>query len=147
VVAAFGTALWAAQGRAGLLPFPQVTAIALPHLSAKGGGRCAFRARFIDHDARNADEILRLVDLCLRILGTEEAPGLEIRLSEDAQVDATLARLEDLAGRHPGSSIVRVSVQGEPSDEPPRLLRLRVDITEDLLDEVRMLEDVRTVEP
>ena len=101
--------------------------------------------RFIDYKADNADEIIRLVDLCLRILETGEAPPLEVRLRRDADVDDALRSLEEIAGRYPGNSVVLVGVDEELPDEPLRPLRTRVDITETLRDEMVAQEGVKIV--
>lgn len=101
--------------------------------------------RPIDHGLGTANEILGLVDLCLRILGTEETPGLEVRLSENADLNTTLIALDEVAGHHPGTRIVRVVVGDKLPTEMPQSLGTRVAVSSSLREEMQSLQEMAAV--
>jgi hypothetical protein len=101
--------------------------------------------RPVEFDVGAANEILGLVDLCLRILGTEEKPALHVRLNDGIDVDQTLAALEEVAGRNPGPSLVWVHAAGRLPDEEPTALNGRVAPTRLLRAELRAVAGVRSV--
>lgn len=101
--------------------------------------------RPVEFEVGTANEILGLVDLCLRILGTEEMPALHVQLDDGIDIDATLAALEEVAGHNPGPSLVWVHGVGRLPDEEPTTLKARVAPTDVLRAELRALAGVRSV--
>ena len=99
--------------------------------------------RFIEHDAQSADEILRLVDLCLRILGAEETDELRIDLHRGADTEAILRALEEVARRFPGSTVIRLVV--DETDGSDRTLASRVEPSEAFREEAAGIEGVRLI--
>lgn len=99
--------------------------------------------RFIEHDAQSADEILRLVDLCLRILGAEETKEIRIDLHRGADAEGISHVLEEIAREYPGTTVIRLVVdETEGSD---RTLASRVEPSEAFRDQVAGIDGVRLI--
>jgi hypothetical protein len=101
--------------------------------------------RPVEYELGTTNEILGLVDLCLRILGTEEAPSLHVQLADGTDVDSAVATLEEVAGRNPGTSLVRVQIGGRLPDEEPTTLSGRVTDSDALRAELVSLPGVLSV--
>jgi len=88
--------------------------------------------RVVEYTPEQADELLRLVNLCLRMLGEIEAPPLIIRLPDGVQTNEIVRRIEQIADAHPGWSAIHVYAGA--SETPLALARrLRVAVTSALI--------------
>jgi hypothetical protein len=108
--------------------------------------RNAAAHRFIDYTPEEADEVLRIVNLCLRILGAEREPPFVVRVPAAEATDSLVAAVREIIERHPGPRVVYLQLEAGESGYRLRLSdKYRVADTRSLRDELTELLGIEAV--
>ncbi len=75
--------------------------------------RNAAAHRFLEYTPEQTDELLRIVNLCLRLLGTEAAGSLAVIVLASVLDDALLQRIQAVLQKYPGTTPAYVFVEGD----------------------------------